>query len=285
MHIRAVLRWFAPLVLATLAVPLPGKAHAAGKAYSFGVVNQRSPVLHAQFWNPILRYVSSNSGVALQLKLAKTAPDHSAMIGRGEFDFIYSNHNFTPANELVGYRVIARPVAAAITGQIVVPAGSPVQVLSQLDGKEVAFPSRAAFVGYYVPMDALLRAGIHVLPMFAGNQEGAMGQLKSGRVRAVAVNSQVMRDYGERERFAYRVIWSSEPFLNIPISAHPSVPPDKVRAVRAALVGMAQDPEGADILAASAGLIKQEPPHGFVAAGDRDFENYRRFFRNALMKE
>jgi phosphonate transport system substrate-binding protein len=285
MRIRAALRRFAPLVLATLAVPFPGKAQEAGTAYSFGVVNQRSPVLHAQSWNPILRYVSDKSGVALQLKLAKTAPDHSAMIGRGELDFIYSNHNFTPANDRVGYRVIARPVEAAITGQIVVPAGSPVQALSQLEGKEVAFPSRAAFVGYYVPMDALLRAGVHVLPLFAGNQEGAMGQLKSGRVRAVAVNSQVMRDYGERERFAYRVVWSSEPFLNIPISAHPSVPPDKVRAVRAALVGMADDPEGAQILAASAALIKQKPPHGFVAAGDRDFENYRRFFRNALVKD
>ena len=98
MHIRAALRRFAPLVLATLAVPLPGKADEAGKAYSFGVVNQRSPVLHAQCWNPILRYVSDKSGVALQLKLAKTAPEHSAMIGRGEFDFIYSNHNFTPTN-------------------------------------------------------------------------------------------------------------------------------------------------------------------------------------------
>jgi phosphonate transport system substrate-binding protein len=285
MRIRAALRRFAPLVLAALAAPLAGRADEVGKAYSFGVVNQRSPVLHAQCWNPILRYVSEKSGVALRLKLAKTAPDHSAMIGRGEFDFIYSNHNFTPANDRAGYRVIARPVEAAITGQIVVPAGSPVQALSQLDGKEVAFPSRAAFVGYYVPMDALLRAGVHVRPLFAGNQEGAMGQLKSGRVRAVAVNSQVMRDYGEREGFAYRVIWSSEPFLNIPISAHPSVPLDKVRAVRAALIGMAEDPEGAKILAASAALIKQKPPHGFVAAGDRDFENYRLFFRNAVAKE
>jgi len=284
MQIRAALRRFAPVVLAVLAAPLAGKAD-DGKAYSFGVVNQRSPVLHAQCWNPILRYVSKKSGVTLQLKLAKTASDHSAMIGRGELDFIYSNHNFTPANEAVGYRVIARPVDAAITGQIVVPRGSPVREFSQLDGKEVAFPSRAAFVGYYVPMDALLRAGVRVRPLFAGNQEGAMGQLKSGRVLAVAVNSQVMRDYGERERFAYRVIWSSEPFLNIPISAHPSVPPGKVRAVRTALVEMARDPEGAKILAASAELIKQKPPHGFVAADDRDFENYHQFFRNALVKD
>lgn len=273
------------VLTALLLVLLGGTASAQDKVYSFGVVNQRSPVLHAQYWNPILRYVSHKSGVPLQLKLAKTAPDHSAMIGRGEFDFIYTNHNFTPKNDAIGYRVIARPAEAAIRGQIVVPADSPVQSLAELDGREVVFPHREAFVGYYVPMDALLRAGVRVLPLFSGNQEGAMGQLKSHRVLAAAVNNQVMRDYAERERFAYRVIWSSEPYLNIPIVAHPSLAAHKVRAVQAALVGMANDPEGARILVASAGLVKQKPPYGFLAASDEDFENYRRFHRNSLMKD
>ena len=242
-------------------------------------------MLHAQYWNPILRYVAEKSGVHLQLKLAKTAPEHSAMIGRGEFDFVYSNHNFTPTNDKMGYTVIARPVEQAIRSQIVVAAESPVQALRELDGREVVFPHRAAFVGYYVPMDALLRAGIHVHPLFSGNQEGAMGQLKAGRVIAAAVNDLVMRDYAEREKFSYRVVWSSEPYLNIPISAHPSVPKDKVDAVRRALVGMSKDAEGQKILAASGELVKQPPPYGFMASDDRDFENIRRFHRNTVIKE
>lgn len=252
---------------------------------SFGVIPQRSPVLTAQYWNPILRYVSEKSGVPLRLKLAKTGSEHSDMIGRSEFDFIYSNHNFTPRNDAVGYRVIARPVEDAIMGQIVVPAASGIKGLADLEGKEVVFPHKAAFVGFYVPMDALLKAGVRVKPLFAGNQEGAMGQLKSGRVLAASVNSQVMRDFAERERFHYRVLWSSEPYLNIPISAHPSIPADKIKAVQAALVGMSSDPDGRDILAASAQLIKQQPPFGFVAASDKEFSNYRQFFRKTLVRE
>ncbi len=31
------------------------------------------------------------------------------MIGRGEFDFVYSNHNFSRANAPMGYRVFVRP--------------------------------------------------------------------------------------------------------------------------------------------------------------------------------
>lgn len=266
----------------TLAI-LPAKAQE--RTHSFGVITQRSPVLTAQYWNPILRHVSEKSGVALTLKLAKTAPDHSDMIGRGEFDFIYSNHNFTPKNDAVGYRVVARPLEAAIMGQIVVPGDSPIQSLAELDEREVVFPSKVAFVGYHVPMDALLRAGVRVKPLFAGNQEGAMGQLKTGRVPAAGVNSQIMRDYAEREGYRYRVLWASEPYLNIPVSAHPSVPATKVKAVQQALVAMSADAEGAKILAASAELIKQKPPYGFIAATDRDFDNYRQFYRKTLVKE
>jgi phosphonate transport system substrate-binding protein len=261
-----------------------GSASAQEKVYSFGVITQRSPILTAQYWNPILRYVSEKSGVPLVLKLAKTGPEHSAMIGRGEFDFIYSNHNFKADNDVVGYRVIARPQEEAIQGQIVVLASSGIQSLRELEGKEVVFPSQVAFVGYYVPMDALLRAGISVKPLFAGNQEGAMGQLKAGRVVAAGVNSQIMRDFANREQVEYRVLWSSEKYLNIPISVHPSVPKEKVAKVRQALIHMAADPEGARILAASAELVKQKPPYGFVAAEDAEFDNVRRFYRTSLVK-
>jgi phosphonate transport system substrate-binding protein len=95
----------------------------------------------------------------------------------------------------------------------------------------------------------------------------------------------VMRDYAEREKFSYRVVWSSEAFLNIPISAHPSVPQDKVLAVRNALIGMSSDPAGRKILAESAELVKQPPPYGFIAAADREFDNVRRFLRNSVVKE
>jgi len=254
------------------------------KSYSFGVLNQRSITLTAQYWNPILKYLGEKSGVRLQLKMGKTAPETSAMIGRSEFDFVYSNTIFTPANDPVGYRVIARPIEAAIQGQVVTLSDSPVQTLKDLDGKEVGFPSLAGFVGYAVPMNALLHAGISVKPVFAGNQEGIMGQLKAGRVIAAGVNSEVMSDFARRESVKYRVLWSSEEYLNLPISAHPSVPKEDVVAVRTALLNMAKDAEGLKILEASAALVKQSPPFGFVPAEDREYENYRKFYKTTLVK-
>jgi phosphonate transport system substrate-binding protein len=278
-------RWLATAsVVLLMLVALGTKGRAENQQLSFGVIIWRSPTLTAQFWNPILRYVSDKSGVSLQLKVAPTGPEHSAMVRRGELHFLYSNHNFIKENEESGYRVFARPKGDAQSGEIVVLKGSPIQSVADLEGKEVAFPHTAAFLGYHLPMDALLRKNIQVKGHFAGTQEGAMSQLKAGRVVAAGVNAEVMRAYAQRENLAYRVLWSSDKFLNLALSAHPSVPAETVKAVRGAFLHMADEPEGAKVLAASAGVLKQGAPLAFIAARDSEFENMRRFYRNTLVK-
>jgi len=133
-------------------------------------------------------------------------------------------------------------------------------------------------------MDALLRKGIQVKPHFAGNQEGAMGQLKAGRAVAAGVNAEVMRAFAQRENVPYRVVWSSDKYLNLALSSLPSVPPETVKAVREAFLKMADDPEGAKVLASSAAVLKQEAPLHFIASKDSDFDNMRRFYRTTLVK-
>jgi phosphonate transport system substrate-binding protein len=108
--------------------------------------------------------------------------------------------------------------------------------------------------------------------------------LKARRTVAAGLNSQVMREYAKRENIEYRVLWSSEEYLNVSLSAHPSVPRENVKAVSDALLQMADDPEGAKILASSAELIKQKPPLGFIAAKDSEVDNMRRFYKNTLVK-
>ena len=121
----------------------PGAA--AQKAYSFNVLNQRSIALTAQYWNPILTHVSKKSGVPLELKLAKTAQEGNAIGEKFGYDFLYTNHFFTPERDRLGYKVIARPAGPGIRSQIVVPQDSPIQSLHDLNGKDVAFVTPDAF--------------------------------------------------------------------------------------------------------------------------------------------
>lgn len=257
----------------------------AAESYSFGVLSQRSAVLTAQYWNPVLEYLSRRIGADLLLKVARTAPESNTATAKGEYDFVYSNTIFQPAMMGADYRVILRPRAEAIAGQIVTLADSPIRRLKDLEGREVGFPSLAAFVGYAVPMDQLLREGIRVTPVFGGNQEGIMGQLKAGRVIAAGVNSLVMKDFGAREGVSYRVLWESSAFHNLPIAAHPRVPETVAQAVQRALAAMTDDPEGARILETSGQVIGQKPPYGFLAASPADYANYVEFYRTTLVKD
>jgi len=276
-----VAAWLGVVSLVALGAPSGSQQN---QPLTFGVIIWRSPTLTAQFWNPILRYVSERSGVSLQLKVAQTGPAHTAMVRRGEYHFLYSNHNFIKENEESGYRVFARPKEDAGTGEIVVLKNSPIRSLADLEGQEVAFPHTAAFYGYHLPMDALLRKGIHVKVQFAGNQEGAMGQLKAGRVIAAGVNAEVMRAFAHRENVEYRTLWSSDKYLSLALSALPSVPADTVKAVREAFLKMADDPEGLKVLEASAKVLTQSAPMRFVASKDSEFDNMRKFYRTTLVK-
>jgi phosphonate transport system substrate-binding protein len=181
--------------------------------------------------------------------------------------------------------VIARPAGPGIRSQIVVPLDSPIKTLQDLEGKEVGFVSPDGFTGYWLPMDALLRSGVHIKVVFTGNQEASSAQLRLYKIAAAGVNSSVMARYGRREAFEYRALWTSEMYGDLCIMANPKMPPAKIAAVKAALVNMANDAEGRKILEAGADLLKSTSELGFVAAEDREYDNYRKFFRTTKVPQ
>ncbi len=275
--------------LLMLATAWPSWAHAqaapaAAKSYGFNVLNQRTIALTAEYWNPIISYVSKKSGVPLTLKLAKNSREGNLIAEKGGYDFLYTNHFFTPERDGLGFQVIARPVGRGLQAQIVVPSDSPIRTIQELEDKEVGFVSPDGFAGYQIPYDTLLRAKINVKVSFTGNQEASVAQLKVGKIAAAGVNGLILERYARREGFAYRALWTSPLYPDLCIMAHKRVPAEATAAVRAALLGMAQDPEGKKILETSAGLIKATGDVGFVAAEDKDYDGYRAFYKSTLIK-
>lgn len=251
--------------------------------YAFGVLNHRSLQATAAYWNPILNYVSARSGVPLELHIGRTANETTDRVVAGQLDFAYTNHLFTPKRDQLGWRVLARQDSEGIRGQVVVLDSSPIKTLQGLADKTVAFANPYGFTGYYVPMDALLRAGVKVTPLFSGNQEAAMGQLLSGEVAAAGVNHQVMASFAQRRQVKYRVLAESEPYFDLAVMASPRVSQADGEKVREAFVGMTRDPEGQHVLQLAAQSLELTKARGFVAADDRDYRNYRNFFKHTLV--
>jgi phosphonate transport system substrate-binding protein len=267
-----------------LAIMLSAVSHAAPQTpYAFGVLNQRSLQATAAYWNPILNYVSKRSGVLLELHIGRTANETTDRVVAGQLDFAYTNHLFTPKRDRLGWRVLARQDSPGIRGQVVVLDSSPIKSQQELEGKPVAFANPYGVTGYYVPMDLLVRAGVKVEPVFSGNQEASMGQLVSGQVAAAGVNHQVMADFAQRRQLKYRVLDESEPYFDLAVMASPRISAADGEKVRQAFINMARDVEGQRVLQLAAQSLGLPQVRGFVAADDRDYSNYRNFFKHTLV--
>jgi len=282
MNLKTLVR--AGLVLAALVGLAPVAHTAEQQPYAFNVLAQRSVALTAQYWNPILIYVSRKSGVPLELRLAKSTKDANALAEQGAYHFLFTNHFFTPERDRLGFNVIARPAGPGIRAVIVVPQDSAIKSLQELNGKEVVFSSPDAFAAYWLPMDALLKSKVNVKPVFTPNQEAGLAQLKLGTFAAAGMNDTVIGRYARREGFEYRVLWTSEVYNDLCIMASPKVPAEKVAAVKEALVNMMKDPEGRKVIKAGAELLKMKDSQGFIDSDNRDYDNYRAFYKRTLVK-
>ncbi|MFG6464362.1 phosphate/phosphite/phosphonate ABC transporter substrate-binding protein [Roseateles sp. DXS20W] len=266
------------LLLAAAGLALPALAQTE---YHFSPVNQANIATAASYWNPIVAYVSEKSGVKLSLKLGRTSADTTAYVLAQEVEFAFTNHLFSPEREQMGWKVFGRRNTPPLHGQIVVAADSPVKSLAQLDGKEIGFPGPEAFVAYKTTYAQLLQQKVNVRAVFGGNMDGAFAQLFSGKVAAVGANSQLVEGYTKREGKQFRVLWSSEPYHDLALMVSPKVPARDAQAVAKAFIGMAQDPQGREILASGAKLVGLPADAVFVASDGHEYASYRRFYQSA----
>ncbi len=278
---RQFLHAFLSSSLAIASVLLPAPAFADGPTYTFSPVNQHDINLTAAYWNPIIGYVYEKSGVRLNLKIGRTSADTTSYVLAKEVDFVFSNHLFSPQRDQLGWKVIGRRQTPPVQGQIVVAADSPLTDISQLKGQEVAFAGPEAFIVYKVPYAYLLSKHIEIKPVFAGNQTAALAQLFSGKVLAAGGNSQLVESYERRENKKVKVLWQSEPFLDLALMASSKVPEKDVKAVASAFTEMSKDPKGREILHQVSKEIGLASNAYFVPATNADYAAYRRFFQTA----
>ncbi len=249
--------------------------------YRFSPVNQYGIKLTAEYWNPIIDYVSEKSGVRLILKIGRTSADTTSYVLAQEVEFVFSNHLFSPERDRLGWKVTARRNSPPIFGQIVVPANSPVTSLSQLNGQEVAFAGPEALVGYKFPYAHLLSKNVDIRPVFAGNMDAAFTQMFSGRVLAAGANSQLIEGFSKREGKPHRILWSSEPLHDLALMISSRVPERDAQAVTKAFIGMYQDPRGREILKRSSQAVGLADDVYFIASDGKEYSAYRAFYQNA----
>jgi phosphonate transport system substrate-binding protein len=188
---------------------------------------------------------------------------------------------FSPEREKMGWAVFGRRQSAPVRAEIVVPADSPLSTLSDLAGKDVAFPGPEATVAYKFNYGQLLLRKIDVKVVFAGNMDGAFAQLFSGKADAVGANSQLVDGYARREHKQFKVLWSSAPLYDLALMHSASVPERDAQAVAKAFLGMHDDPKGRDILEQASKQVGLTSDAYFVRSDGSEYTAYRDFYRSA----
>ena len=256
------------ILVAGVALPVRAACPVEGVT-TVGVVPQQAASDLAQNWIPLLKEVSAASGCEFRFATAPTITEFERRLSRAEYGIAYMNpYHYVVFHQSPGYVAIAREKDRKLRGLLVVRADSPVTSVRDLDGREVAFPSPAAFAATVIPLAELKKAGISVTPRFVASHDSVYLNVTRNLVVAGGGIERTLEAIDADVRGQLRVIWRSSEY---PPHAFARLPATQEAVGRAFVDGMqkvAGTPEGRD-------LLLQIGFKGVVPATDADWNPIR----------
>ncbi|KAA6187760.1 phosphate/phosphite/phosphonate ABC transporter substrate-binding protein [Thiohalocapsa marina] len=241
----------------------------ADETYSFGIVPQQSASKLARDWAPLLTHLQQALGVELRFRTAPDIPEFERRLAAGEYDFAYMNpYHYTVFSRAPGYRAFARVADTRIRGILVVRADSAIESLHDLDGASIAFPAPAAFAASVLMRSDLKAQGIGFTPKYVSSHDSVYRAVAKGLYPAGGGVVRTLQAVEPDIREQLRILWTTEGYTPHAFAAHPRVPEDRVAALTAAMVALAQSETGRERLAP----LRVE---GFEPAADADWDDVR----------
>lgn len=258
------------LATAEILLGLPVAARAAAPAsLSFGIVPQQSARELARLWIPPLAWLAARSGLGLRFATAPDIPTFERRLAAGEYDLAYMNpYHYTVFSQKPGYRAFAKERNRRLRGVVVVRKDSPLKDMSQLAGRDIAFPAPASFAATVLVRAELARLGIAVTPQYVNSHESVYLNVAQGRFPAGGGIQRTLQTMDPAVRAELRVLWQTREYTPHAFAAHPRVPPAARDALRGAMLG-------ADASAANRPALDGIGFKGFEEARDADWNDVR----------
>lgn len=255
-----------------------GPVSAEFRELSFGVVPQQPPSRLVAIWGPMLEEVSKISGIALRFETAGSIPEFERRVAEGRYDIAYMNpYHFTIFNTSPGYRAMVRAKDRSIRGLLVVRKDSQFKDLRDLAGKQLAFPSPAAFAATLLVQSHLNQANIEYHAKYVNSHDSVYLGVAKGLYPAGGGIERTLHSATPELREQLRILWTSQSYTPHAIAAHPRVPEAQVERVKNALVKLGSAPAGPDIL-------NKLSLKGWEAAQDQEWDNVRQLNIRLLVK-
>lgn len=192
-------------------------------AIKVGVIPQQSAKKIRSSWTPLIEHIESVSGYPVTLETAPDIPTFEKRLFSGHYDLIYVNPKlYVDANKRVGYRAIAKEKGKKLTGIIIVAKDSKIKSLSELEGKEIAFP-RSAFAASVIPRLNLEKQNIKYTAKFMSTHDQGYAMVANGSFIAAGGVIRTFDKVNSRIKSKLRILWKSSGMMPHAFAVHPSM--------------------------------------------------------------
>lgn len=237
------------VILSLLLFNLPTQAEE--KIYTVAVVPQIASIQIYRDWTPLLTKLEQVTGYRFKLLAYNEFSRFELALNQGVPDLVYLNpYHMVIAKLKNQYRPLVRD-SSPLTGILVVRQDSPIKKLTDLDGKNIAFPSPNA-LGASLYMRALLAEKIKIkaTPVYVGSHQNVYRHVLIGEVMAGGGVNSTLEKETEAVRSQLNILFTTPDISPHPLAAHPRIPVDVSKKIVAALLAMRNGPESSKLLAA-----------------------------------
>lgn len=261
--------WVGAVALA----PWMAYAQTDAKALTLAVVPQFQAADVHRNWTPVIERIKQVTGLNVVLRITKDIPTFEDEFQAGQADLVYLNpYHQVMAHRAQGYVPLVRD-AQLLTGIVVVRKDDPIQSMAQLAGKEIAYPAPNAFGASLLVRSHLAEVDkVQTQPFYAKTHTNAYRQVIVGKSAAAGGVRATLEKEPEEVRAALRVLWETPGAAPHPLSAHPRVPAQQAQAIANAILKMAAEPQGQELLKA---ILMPQPVRADYARDYRPLEKLK----------
>lgn len=223
-------------------------SHAA-ESYTFGLLPHYEQRHLFAVWKPVLIELQRRTGLSFKPASMPTLSAFGKEFIKGAYDFAYVNPYYVlKANQSAGYLPLIRD-RSNLYGILLVRKDSPAKTLSDLNGKEIAFPTPNAFAACLIMRADFLHHHVSITPKFVTSHNSVYLHVAKGLVAAGGGSNKTLKEQDPKIRDTLRILYTTRPVPSYPVVVHPRVPRAAAEKVRRALLEMAATPEGRELLA------------------------------------
>jgi len=213
----------------------------------FGVVPHYTPSVAVQRWQPLLDYLSRQTGGEIRFVTATSVTTFEDRVLAGQYDYVFLNPLlFRQARRRVGYRALAGN-QQALTGVLVARRDGP-KTLAELNNRIIAFPAPRALAATLLPRRDLQRARVLHGVVFLGTHESVFRSVRQGEHVAGGGSLRTFELLPEAERVELRVLHRTAPVVSHIFAVHPRVPGAEAKRVQQILLQLHHHPQGTERL-------------------------------------